>query len=133
MAGCFGCFQTKYHEQVNANAPILRHLHKSSSQVADISHLLGTDGQKPKEGSKLMSYVQAPQHGQYAYEEVGHLGDAQHRTLKLMRHKRSKELVAVKFIRQSAGVCFYEYLRMFLVCDDYPGAHGAIQSGATWQ
>lgn len=105
MAGCFGCFQTKRHQEVNATVPILRHLHKPSGQVADISHLLGTDGQKFKEGSKLMSYVQAPQHGQYAYEEVGHLGDAQHRTLKLMRHKRSKELVAVKLIKQSTGNC----------------------------
>lgn len=77
----------------------------SSCQVADISHLLGTDGNgtKAKEVSKLRSLVQTPQHGQYAYEEVGHLGDAQQRTLKLMRHRRSKELVAVKYVRQSAG------------------------------
>lgn len=111
MAGCFGCFQTKRHPDANANAPIFRQLHTSSGQVADISHLLGTDGQgkKLKEGSKLMSYVQAPQHGQYAYEEVGHLGDAQHRTLKLMRHKRSKELVAVKVIPQSTGTVYLEF------------------------
>lgn len=113
MAGCFGCFHTKRHPSGNVSVPIL---HKSSGQVADISHLLGTDGQgkKLKEGNKLMSYVQAPQHGQYAYEEVGHLGDAQHRTLKLMRHKRSKELVAVKLIKQSTGTCLRGCLHMVI-------------------
>jgi hypothetical protein len=105
MAGCFGCFQFDRHPKASAAAPIFHQSRTPSSQVADISHLLGTDGhgRKPKEVSKLMSMVQIPQHGQFAFEEVGHLGDAQQRTLKLMRHRRSKELAAVKFIKQSAG------------------------------
>ena len=105
MASCFGCFHFDRHPRASAAAPFLQQSRTSSSQVADISHLLGTDGNgtKPKEVSKLMSLLQVPQHGQYAYEEVGDLGDAQQRTLKLMRHRRSQELVAVKFVRQSAG------------------------------
>ncbi len=105
MAGCFGCFHFDRHPKASAAAPMLYQSRNSSCQVADISHLLGTDGNgtKAKEVSKLRSLVQTPQHGQYAYEEVGHLGDAQQRTLKLMRHRRSKELVAVKYVRQSAG------------------------------
>lgn len=54
--------------------------------------------------SKLRTLVQTPEYGEHAYELVGHLGDAQAGTMKLMRHKRSKDLVAVKFVKLSSGV-----------------------------
>lgn len=106
MSACFGCFYSRHHPAASAAAPILRESVTFSSQVSDIAHLVGVadgQGKKPKEMSKIRALVQAPQYGQFAYEEVGQLGDAQQRTLKLMKHKRSKELVAVKLVRQSAS------------------------------
>jgi len=106
MSACFGCFHSRRHPAASAATPILRHTKTSSSQVSDITHLVGVadgQGKKPKETSKVVALIHAPQNGQFAYEEVGQLGDAQQRTLKLMKHKRSKELVAVKFVKQSAS------------------------------
>jgi hypothetical protein len=56
-----------------------------------------------KDFHTIRALVQAPEHGEHAYELVGQLGDAQAGTMKLMRHKRSKEVVAVKFVKLGAG------------------------------
>ncbi len=48
--------------------------------------------------------MQAPQFGWQAYERIGDVGTAQNaEDVHLMRHRCSKELVTVKYVKQNAG------------------------------
>ena len=75
--------------------------------MADVSHLLGPaedDRKHSKHNNVLMALVQTPWAGEHAYELLGDVGSAQNSAdMKLMRHKRSKELVTIKYVQHSTG------------------------------
>lgn len=73
--------------------------------MSDVTHLLGPA--QPKQQNKILAAMQAPQLGQQAYELIGDVGNTQNAgDMKLGRHKRSKELVTIKCIKQSTGESF---------------------------
>ena len=106
---CFGCFGADTHPRARAPTPSderklssFRH----RSQVSDVTHLLGPaeDPQQAKQKSRILAAMQAPQFGEHAYERIGDVGRAQNaEDVQLMRHRRSKELVTVKCVKQNAG------------------------------
>ena len=71
-----------------------------------MTHLLGPaeDQQRAKQKSRILAAIQVPQSGEHAYERIGDVGTAQNaEDVQLMRHRRSKELVTVKYVKQNAG------------------------------
>ena len=112
MMRCFGCFEAD--ESSRASRPLrgeerraIRSRLLRCSQVADVSHLLGPaegDRKHKKQVNMLMTLVQPPSSGEHAYELLGDVGSAQNSAdVKLMRHKRSKELVTIKYVQHGAG------------------------------
>ena len=103
---CFGCFGGDPHPKAARPTPSdtkqsssVRH---RSTQVSDVTHLLGPV--QPKQQNRMLAAIQAPQFGEHAYELIGEVGNTQNAgDMKLARHKRSKELVGIKCIKQSAG------------------------------
>ena len=75
--------------------------------MADVSHLLGPAEEDRKQNTQVkrfMTLVQTPWTGEHAYELLGDVGSAQNSAdVKLMRHKRSKELVTIKYVKHGAG------------------------------
>ena len=91
--------------------------------MSDVTHLLGPA--QPKQQNRLLAAMQAPQLGQQAYELIGDVGNTQNAgDMKLGRHKRSKELVTMKCIKQSSGK-----IRQ-LACNLHLSAH-AVQGKAS--
>ena len=76
--------------------------------MADVSHLLGPaeeNRKQKKQANNVLSLVQSPWFGEGAYELLGDMGSAQNSAdVKLMRHKRSKELVTIKYVKHSTGI-----------------------------
>ena len=75
--------------------------------MADVSHLLGPaeENKKQEQGNIMLSLVQSSWCGEHAYELLGDVGSAQNSAdVKLMRHKRSKELVTIKYVKHSTGI-----------------------------
>lgn len=107
---CFGCFGVDAHPQATAPTPgeekRAASLRQRSTQVSDATHLLGPaeSSRQAKEKNRILAMMQAPQFGEHAYELLGDVGTAQNEgDVKLMRHKRSKELVTVKYVKQNTG------------------------------
>ena len=112
MMRCFGCFgandeshasdSTRGEGRRAISSRLLR-----CSQVADVSHLLGpaeVNRKQNKQINRIMTLVQMPWTGEHAYELLGDVGSAQNsEDVKLMRHKRSKELVTIKYVKHGAG------------------------------
>ncbi len=112
---CFGCFGADPHKKSSKPPPSdekqSRSFRRRSTQVSDVTHLLGPA--QPKQQNKLLAVIQAPQLGQHAYELIGDVGNTQNAgDMKLARHKRSKELVTIKCIKQNTG----ELLTLPAVC-----------------
>ncbi|CAK0773365.1 hypothetical protein CVIRNUC_004058 [Coccomyxa viridis] len=113
MMRCFGCFGanddchasslTRGEERRAISSRLLR-----CSQVADVSHLLGPAEEDRKQNTQVkrfMTLVQTPWTGEHAYELLGDVGSAQNSAdVKLMRHKRSKELVTIKYVKHGADI-----------------------------
>ena len=103
---CFGCFGADSQNKKSKPPPDVenqsRSFRRRSTQVSDVTHLLGPA--QPKQQNKILAAIQTPQLGQHAYELIGDVGNTQNAgDVKLARHKRSKELVTIKCIKQSTG------------------------------
>lgn len=103
---CFGCFGADSHrnssEPPSSDDRQSRSFRRRSTQVSDVTHLLGPA--QPKQQNKILAAIQTPQLGQHAYEVIGDVGNTQNAgDMKLARHKRSKELVTIKCIKQNTG------------------------------
>ena len=109
MTQCFGCFGADTNPRACAPTPaddIKSRSFRHRSQVSDVTHLLGPaeDQKRAEQKSRILPAIQAPQFGEHAYERIGDVGTAQNaEDVQLMRHRRSKELVTVKYVKQNAG------------------------------
>ena len=112
MRQCFGCFgaDDSSHASVLTRDEERRAISSrllGCSQVADVSHLLGPaeeSRKQNKQANKIVTLMQTPWFGEHAYEVLGDVGSSQNSAdVKLMRHKRSKELITIKYVTHSTG------------------------------